>query len=340
MGHEDELIDALSGVLRDFGRFAFDLSRQDARRTAVLFDQWAQHVVTGVTVAGGVERTSARRDYPGLRKAFSSQRQAEQSEMGQLQDSLREVVWTFVAGLNRLVADDAADDAQVTATLSQLAFRLGTSTPDQIRSAAAEAVARVQAVMESRRQRQQHQLQRLAGQLDALGSQLETARKESTTDPLTQLFNRRVFDEELVKTSEFAALKGAGAGLLIIDLDHFKQVNDTHGHPVGDAVLVAIASACVRVFKQKGDVVARYGGEELAALVRDTSAEELATLGEKARRAIAETLVPVGALRLQVTASIGVAPWRAGEPTEAWLKRADEALYEAKHAGRNRVVTR
>lgn len=340
MGHEDDLIDALSGVLRDFGRFAFDVSRQDARRTALVFDQWAQHVVVGSAPPSGVERAPARRDYPALRRAFTQHRQAEHSEMGQLQDSLREVVWTFVAGLNRLVAEDAVDDAKVTATLSQLAFKLGTSSPGEIRSVAAEAVAQVQSVLDSRRRRQQAHLQTLAGQLDTLGTQLETARRESTIDPLTQLFNRRAFDDELVKLSEFAALKGGGAGLLIIDLDHFKRVNDEHGHPAGDAVLVAIASTCVRVFKRKGDVVARYGGEELAVLLRDVTADELGALAEKARRAIAETVIAVDGKQLQVTASLGAAAWRGEERPEAWLKRADGALYDAKHSGRNRVVAR
>jgi hypothetical protein len=77
----DELVDALSGVLRDFGRYAFDLSRQDARRTEALFDQWAQHVIAGVEAPGGAGSTAGRRDYPGLRRAFSQHRQSEQSEM-------------------------------------------------------------------------------------------------------------------------------------------------------------------------------------------------------------------------------------------------------------------
>lgn len=256
----DELLDTLSGVVRDFGRYAFDLSRQDARRTQLIFDQWAQHLASGVEPPGGVGRTGTRRDYPGLRRAFTQHRQAELAEMSQVHEALREVVWAFVGGLNRLVTDDAADDAKVTASLSQLAFKLGTTSPLEIRSVALEAVAQVQAVFEARRARQQTQLQSLGEKLEQLGSQLETARKESTTDALTQLYNRRAFDEQLVRTVELASLRAGGAALLIVDLDHFKQLNDTFGHPGGDAVLSAVAQACVRVFKGKGDFVARYGG--------------------------------------------------------------------------------
>ena len=334
----DELVDTLSGVVRDFGRYAFDLSRQDARRTQLIFDQWAQHLASGVEPPGGVGKTGPRRDYPGLRRAFSQHRQAELAEMSQVHEALREVVWAFVGGLNRLVTDDAADDAKVTASLSQLAFKLGTTSPLEIRSVALEAVAQVQAVFEARRARQQVQLQSLGEKLEQLGSQLETARKDSTTDALTQLFNRRAFDEQLIRTVELASLRAGGAALLIIDLDHFKQLNDTFGHPGGDAVLSAVAQACVRVFKGKGDFVARYGGEELAVLMRDVDAAAMGTLAEKLRVAIAALEVKHDGRLIRVTASIGAAFWVRGEAGEAWVSRADAALYAAKSAGRNRVV--
>ncbi len=333
----DDLLDSLAGVLRDFGRFAFDLSRQDARRTQAQFDHWAQHVVAGVAPPGGASRTSAKRDYPGLRRAFSQHRQAEQSEMTQVQDSLREVVWAFVAGLNRVVTEDAADDAKVTAGLSQLAVKLGKSSPTEIRSVALEAVAQVQAVFEARRARQQAQMQGLAEKLDTLGSQLETARKESTTDALTRLYNRRAFDEQLNRTVELAALRAGGAALLMIDLDHFKQVNDTHGHAGGDAALAAVAQTCVRVCKRKGDFVARYGGEELVVLMRDVDAAETGTLAEKLRAAVAELQVAHEGKTVRLTVSIGAALWKRSETGAAWLARADAALYRAKNTGRNRV---
>lgn len=336
---DDDVVDALSGVLRDFGRYAFDLSRQDARRTETLFDQWAQHVVSGVEPPGGVAKTPGRRDYPALRRAFSLHRQAEQSEMTQVQDSLREVVWAFVGGLNRLVTEDAADDAKVTATLSQLAFRLGKSSPVEIRSVALEAVQQVQAVFEARRARQQTQMQSLAEKLEVLGSQLETARKESTTDALTRLYNRRAFDEQLTRTVELAALRSGGAALLMVDIDHFKKVNDTKGHPCGDAVLQAVAQACARTCLRKADFVARYGGEEFAIIVRDVDEREAVTLAERVRLAVASLKVTWEGAAVPVTISVGCAPWRRGEATTTWLQRADGALYEAKRAGRDRVIT-
>jgi diguanylate cyclase (GGDEF)-like protein len=178
----------------------------------------------------------------------------------------------------------------------------------------------------------------MSQKLETLGSQLEMARRDSTTDSLTNLFNRRAFDDQLPRAAELARLRGCGAALLIIDVDHFKAVNDTWGHPAGDAVLRALAHETIRAFKRKGDFVARYGGEELAVLITDVDHRETAAQAEKVRAAIARAAIPWEGATLTVTASVGGALWRGDETPEAWLARADAALYAAKHSGRNRVT--
>jgi diguanylate cyclase (GGDEF)-like protein len=198
-------------------------------------------------------------------------------------------------------------------------------------------VRAVQGVLEVRRERQQKQVAEMSQKLETLGSQLEIARRESTTDGLTHLFNSRAFDDQLPRCAELARLRSIGAALLIIDVDHFKKVNDTWGHPAGDAVLRSIAHETIRVFKRKGDFVARYGGEELAVLLTDVDYRETTSQAEKVRGAIAQMPLAWEGAVLNVTASVGGALWRADEPNEAWLARADAALYAAKHTGRNRV---
>ena len=117
----------------------------------------------------------------------------------------------------------------------------------------------------------------------------------------------------------------------MIDLDAFKAVNDRHGHETGDAVLVAAAEALARALRAE-DVLGRLGGEEFLALLPDTDAEAAARTGERLRAAVAEAGGPV-----PVTASVGWAVLEDGEPSEALVRRADVALYDAKAAGRNRV---
>jgi diguanylate cyclase (GGDEF)-like protein len=177
----------------------------------------------------------------------------------------------------------------------------------------------------------------MSARLESLGSQLEVARRESTTDALTHLFNRRAFDDQLPRVSELAKLRACSAALLIIDLDHFKLVNDTWGHPAGDAVIRVLAHECIRVFKRKGDFVARYGGEEVVVLLTDLQPVEAVAQADKLREVLAGMAIAWEGATLQVTCSIGVAAWKPEEPPAQWLARADAALYRAKETGRNRV---
>ncbi|MDP1822499.1 MAG: GGDEF domain-containing protein [Archangium sp.] len=334
----DQLIDTLAGLLRDFGRHSFDLERVEARKTQTLFDQWAQHLLTGIE-APGQAPAGGPRQHAALRAGFVAHRKQEQTEFTQSRDALRDVVWMFVSSVNREVVAERTEDATLSRSLSALGTTLQTAGTGDLRRLALEAVKQVHDVLDARRARQRKHVAELGERLEALGSQLEVARRDSTIDALTQLYNRRAFDEQLGRAAELAALREGGAALLMIDLDHFKQINDTRGHPCGDAVLKAVAHALVRVFKRRSDFLARFGGEELVALVRDVTPAEALTLGERAREAVASLTVGAEGGPVRVTVSCGVASWALGESGADWLARADAALYRAKAAGRNRVAT-
>ena len=135
-----------------------------------------------------------------------------------------------------------------------------------------------------------------------------------------------------------ARLGGPEVGVLMIDLDHFKQINDRHGHQAGDDVLRAAGAGIAAGFRE-GDVVMRYGGEEFAVAVTGMAADRLPVLAERVRERIAALRVPrAGGGTLPVTASVGVTAWRAGATAAELIARADQALYAAKAAGRDRVV--
>ena len=169
--------------------------------------------------------------------------------------------------------------------------------------------------------------------LAAANKQLEHL---ATTDPLTGVNNRRWFDEKLADCVRMGQRTGHGFSLLLLDADHFKKVNDNHGHPVGDAVLQQIA----RLIKDNirtTDFVARYGGEEFAVILPNSpNAIAVSTVAEKIRSAIETAIFPdVG----HMTMSIGSSAWNPYEPNAiAVIQRTDEALYTAKAAGRNCVV--
>jgi diguanylate cyclase (GGDEF)-like protein/PAS domain S-box-containing protein len=158
-------------------------------------------------------------------------------------------------------------------------------------------------------------------------------RNFAVTDGLTGVWNRRQ-GTELLAADLAARRPGQALSLLMLDIDHFKAINDTFGHQAGDHVLIEIASRLRRSLRGN-DMVARWGGEEFIVLVRDCALPDAGRLAENIRAAIAE--VPFGPMG-RITVSIGAAEARDKEDLQAWLGRADQALYRAKRAGRNEVV--
>jgi diguanylate cyclase (GGDEF)-like protein len=159
----------------------------------------------------------------------------------------------------------------------------------------------------------------------------------ATTDALTKLYNRRHF--ETTARAELARFQRyfRPLAILILDVDHFKSVNDRFGHAVGDTVLTAIADAC-RSMKRASDIAARIGGEEFAILLPETNEEAARSFAERLRHEISECGPIVQGEKLALTASVGVAvASRHTTRVAALLRAADEALYQAKRTGRNRV---
>lgn len=155
----------------------------------------------------------------------------------------------------------------------------------------------------------------------------------ATIDPLTGVANRRGLERMLDGASGATPFKSA----MMVDLDHFKQVNDTYGHGIGDGVLVAVSQTLITCCKGLGEVV-RLGGEEFVVLLRTSERAAVLQLAELLRSAVAATRLDTPNDALSCTASVGVALVEAGEDIDDSIRRADRALYRAKETGRNRVV--
>lgn len=166
----------------------------------------------------------------------------------------------------------------------------------------------------------------------------EKLRELATTDALTGALNRRRLLEIAEAELERAARYKHPLSIAMLDLDHFKSVNDNFGHHVGDEALRRVAST-IRLALRKQDWVGRYGGEELTVVFPETAAGDASMVGERIRSAVEKLGLVDAGRSVPLTISAGVASWRSGETLADTLKRADAALYEAKSGGRNRVVT-
>lgn len=173
-------------------------------------------------------------------------------------------------------------------------------------------------------------------QLDEHARQIESHMAEARTDALVGVANRRAFDEELERQCKALKDQGMPFYLVLLDVDHFKKFNDRHGHQAGDEVLKGVGRILTETVSDQ-DFVARYGGEEFAVIVPETTTREAKRTAEQIRSAVEAGRFAYKGEQLQVTASLGMAGAKVGQEPKALIQRADEALYAAKEAGRNRA---
>lgn len=164
--------------------------------------------------------------------------------------------------------------------------------------------------------------------------QFAQVQQAALTDALTHVPNKRALDEALSRESHLGDRHQQACTLILCDLDHFKKVNDTYGHVIGDHILKATAKELVRATRNS-DAVFRFGGEEFAILLPHTEEAEARKVAERIRQYISGIMVNCGEHQVATTASAGIATRMAGETSDQWVARADEALYRAKAQGRN-----
>jgi len=195
--------------------------------------------------------------------------------------------------------------------------------------------------MQASSQTLQDELSKSNRDLAELQTEFERVRHESMVDPLTGIQNRRAFDDALAECCSQTKIDQQPLCLLIIDIDHFKKVNDTYGHVVGDAVLKCVSSALNKTIRG-GDLLARYGGEEFVVVLPMTPMEGAERVADNICNIVRNQAMDknqVGDNVGRVTVSVGVALFSEAESTEEFVARADTALYRAKESGRNRVCT-
>ncbi|MBL9028502.1 MAG: diguanylate cyclase [Myxococcales bacterium] len=177
------------------------------------------------------------------------------------------------------------------------------------------------------------QKERLIRDLEAANGELA---RMASTDGLTGVLNRRAFIHGLKANHQRALQERAPLSIILLDVDHFKKVNDTHGHQVGDDVLVAVASHASKAMRT-GDIFGRYGGEEFAAVLPRTPVDAASKIAERIRGDVGATTFASEKSRFRVTASFGIAQLNGAESVEQLIARADAALYRAKDGGRDRI---
>ena len=333
----DGALDTLSVILRTMGEASFPTDK-DVDTDAFLAScaAFARHVEQGAAVPSADIEQSAdgQRDWSQVRRFYVDRRHNERAFVTERLDAYRSLVEDLVSGLRSIGERDDETESTIIRCLQDIQDAIARDGLADAQEAVTQAVGRVSDTFAQQRQAYEQQIRELNDRLSSLRQDLVAAREEMQRDPLTDLFNRGAFDQGLEHSVNMHFISNQPVTLALIDLDHFKIINDTCGHTTGDNVLKAVAEALSRTFIRKSDLVCRYGGDEFAVILNDTSAENTAPL----LRRFLESLTRIdvtAAGSVPIGCSIGYTEIAPGDDTVTLLKRADEGLYAAKAAGRN-----
>jgi diguanylate cyclase len=333
----DAVVDALGAILGALGDHALALPDMTQEQIRQAFDAWRRHLLVGAPHPTTPQFVG--RDVVGARRFALQYREDEMQFHGKAGSALRDALWQLVSQVGEALASGDNEDARAEQQLAALKSALSKGSVDELRQAARNTVDVISSSLADRRSRNESQLQSLRTHVASMRTELEQTRSALQIDALTKLYNRGAFDAHVVRISQLASLVAEPTALMLVDIDHFKKVNDTHGHQSGDLVLRQVADACIRTFPRQRDFVARYGGEELVVIAHDLDAGHLPTVAKRLLQAVRD--IPAASLTgepINVTVSIGAAILEDDDEPRTWIDRADKAMYRAKNAGRDRAI--
>ena len=338
----DEALDTTVHFLRAFGQHAFEIGGIDVAAFGRQCEAWAKHLAIGAPHPDADPNDPSAgknpRDWVGARRFISKRREDESTYIANSLNNLREVIADLTESLAGTLIEDQASDHRLTNQVDRLRAASTLDTVEALQQEVATVASLLASVLEDRNRAQRAQLVALDSKIAALSEELQEVRRESSLDGLTRVFNRGAFDRAFGRMYRLGAVSADASCLVLADLDDLKGINDRFGHRAGDEALRIFADYLVRSFPRRSDFVARYGGDELVAILPRTPARDSARLATRFLESIRQVRVSRDGHTFQITSSMGLAELKRGEDQNAWLDRADQALYQAKAAGRNQLV--
>lgn len=273
-----------------------------------------------------------------FRQFFSSHRIGEYTYVISTFDDFRGIIWDFVDQMTDDLTDEKKEDQYVKVQLEKLKEAVEDNAIDEIKTHSRQFIDIYTQVQNKKEKRRSKRFESVKKNLDVMKKQLVDANNNMRVDPLTGAVNRRGYDEYIEHCLKMIKAESKSAVILAIDIDHFKKVNDTFGHATGDFILQELTRMLKECFSRKEDLVARIGGEEFVVVLPGFQLDHALAKAEMCLTKIRHETFIKDSAKINFTVSMGIAEYIDGESAEQWLKRADQALYQAKNSGRNKYV--
>ena len=346
-------LDTLGSLFQTLGEESFPLdSDTDPHEFPAQCREIVRHIEHGAAApSAGLEPDAGSRQWSALRRFFANRRRREKAFVSGRLNDYRGIVEHFIVGMKQICGQNESTEQVVNDTLLAIEAAIEKGLVEDVKTVLGTAFHDVGEAFARQRASYEEQILALNERISMLHEDLVSVQEEMQVDSLTGLYNRRAFDAAIQHYINTAFVARKPVVLIMIDVDHFKSINDSHGHPVGDHVLQTVARHLSRCFVRRNDFVARYGGDEFAVILPDTNNDEASApisrlldglratgidvdLGERNAALEDETAARESA-QVSIACSVGCAEIQHEDDVEAVINRADQALYEAKRAGRD-----
>lgn len=316
-------------IIDTYNKHLLEIDRHPVRKVREALDDFAKELLNP-------DRKNIDKLLFRFRQFFGGYRIDEYTYILKTFEEFRGIIWDFVDQLSEDLSQEQTADKEIMSSLSDLKEAVEANSIDLVKEQSRKFIDFYVERQTRRDTRRSQRILSIKKNLDSVRKQLFEANQSMRQDHLTGAYNRKSFDEQINQHVRIMGISPNPVTLLTLDIDHFKRVNDTFGHAIGDFVIKECVNVLHSVFQRPTDFVARIGGEEFAVILPGFTAEKAEVKAQELLDVVRKDVFIHEGHELRFTVSVGVAQLEPGEDKDNWIKRADEALYSSKHNGRNR----
>ncbi|MFZ3229331.1 MAG: diguanylate cyclase [Pseudobdellovibrio sp.] len=320
-------------IIDVYNKHLFEVEKHSIRKVREKLDNLAKALVEQNPSTKQIENTLF-----DIRQFFSSYRIDEYSYIQNTFDDFKRIVWDFADQLSEDVQFETAKDTSLATNLKDLKEAVDANSIESLRQKSRDFINSYVEYQNQKNTMRNRRMDSVKKNLNTIKKQLLAANTSLGVDHLTNAHNRKSFDDYIKKLSQINSLSPGQFSLIMLDIDFFKKINDTHGHDIGDFVLKECVKLLQKVFHKEDMMISRIGGEEFVVVLPNHSIEHAVIRAEEAMKHIRDEAFIQGDVVIRFTVSMGIAQLLENENSSDWLKRADTALYTSKNSGRNKLT--